>query len=95
MQPTELVTLNMRELDRLKVIQAVVDRPFPVALPHVRDQQVLVNKTSLLLAPSVSGLQKYHPLPPLRPPVGSPRQPQCAHGGRVPRTPQTSGLKRR
>jgi transposase len=26
MQPTELVTLNMRELDRLKVIQAVVDR---------------------------------------------------------------------
>jgi hypothetical protein len=51
MQPTELVTLNMRELDRLKVIQAVVDRPFPVALPHVRDQQVLVNKTSLLLAP--------------------------------------------
>jgi len=26
MQPTDLVTLNMRELDRLKVIQAVVDR---------------------------------------------------------------------
>jgi len=26
MRPTELVTLNMRELDRLKVIQAVVDR---------------------------------------------------------------------
>src|SRR5882757_2075472 len=26
MQPTELVTLNMRERDRLKVIQAVVDR---------------------------------------------------------------------
>ena len=26
MKPTELVTLNMRELDRLKVVQAVVDR---------------------------------------------------------------------
>ena len=26
MQPTELVTLTMRELDRLKVVQAVVDR---------------------------------------------------------------------
>ena len=26
MQPTELVTLNMRELERIKVIQAVVDR---------------------------------------------------------------------
>ena len=27
MQPTDLVTLNMRELDRFKVIQSVVDGP--------------------------------------------------------------------
>jgi len=32
MQPTELVTLNMRELERIKVIQAVVDRMLSLAL---------------------------------------------------------------
>jgi len=38
MQPTELVTLNMRELDRLKVIQAVVDRMLKPGLAAERLQ---------------------------------------------------------
>ena len=38
MRPAALVTLNMRELDRLKVIQAVADgmlKPWRAALPRL------------------------------------------------------------
>ena len=93
MQPTELVTLNMRELDRLKVIQAVVDRPFPVALPHVRDQQVLVNKTSLLLAPcSFSQRTSKIPSTSTVAPAGSVATPTAVRAWR-PGSPNTANIR--
>ena len=52
MQPTELVTLNMRELDRLKVIQSVVDgllKPWRAATAPYHPVR-LASPTSLLHA---------------------------------------------
>ena len=47
MQPTDLVTLNMRELDRLKVIQSVVDgllKPWRAAERLGRHVERLTNR---------------------------------------------------
>ena len=53
MQPTELVTLNMRELDRLKVIQAVVDR---MLKPGLAAEHALILLLGITCGMRVTGL---------------------------------------